>query len=239
MGDTPTIVITNMSNNDLTTRTLLMSKKKDGVLVVSRGSNANYDAAATDASTGRSQIRAFDLTQRPAGRPYNFGSEGVRLGWGLRNSVGVAEEPTTGGIYSVENGIDDMTRNGQDIHENNPGEELNFHGTVTDTTDRGNYGYPLCFALWDTNIPDVGGLKVGDQFSMVQNSTVNDTACRTNFVAPRLTLPAHTAPLGITFNGDGSQAFISFHGSCKLLSWVYRHQVESWALGSTLNMAVK
>jgi glucose/arabinose dehydrogenase len=216
VGLSPSIVVTNMSNNDLTTRTLLMSKKKDGMLVISRGSNANYDVAALDPSTGLSQIKVFDLTQLSSGsKPYNFNTDGRRLGWGLRNSVGIAEEPVLGGIYSVENSIDDITREGVDIHQDNPGEELNSHGKVTDTNQGGNYGYPQCYALWDTNIPDLGNLKVGDQFSMVQNSTINDTACANQFVAPRLTLPAHSAPLDIIFTDDGTTAYISFHGSCE------------------------
>jgi glucose/arabinose dehydrogenase len=140
------------------------------------------------------------------------------LGWGLRNSVGVGEEPTTGGIWSVENSVDDVRRNGVDVHQNNPGEELNFHGYLNGSTEHqgGNYGYPSCYAIWDTeNFPDLAQLNVGDQFPTSESNVLDDETCAKEFVSPTLTLHAHTAPLDIKFKDDGSQAFISFHGSCK------------------------
>lgn len=211
----PRTVINNMSNNDQTTRTLLMSKKKPGTLIVSRGSSENFDIDALDINSGLSQIKAFDLTNLTGLGAYDFETSGRRLGWGLRNSVGVAEHPVTGGIFSVENSIDGITRNGIDIRQNNPGEELNYHGFLNDTTTNqgGNYGYPKCFAVWDPSIPDSNGLTVGSQFSIVQNTTLNDTTCFSSHVAPRLTFPAHYAPLDIKFSKDGATAYVAFHGS--------------------------
>jgi len=116
----------------------------------------------------------------------------------------------------VENSIDGVTRNGTDIHENNPGEELNFHGYLNATTDHqgGNYGFPKCFAVWDPQeIPDNTGLTVGTQFAMTENSTITDELCAKDYVTPRLTFPAHQAPLDIKFNTDGSEAYVTFHGS--------------------------
>lgn len=111
-----------MSNNNLLTRTLLISKKQPGIIVVSRGASNDLDEA-TVLSTGLSQIRAFNLANTTStSKPYDFENSGRLLGWGLRNSVGVAEHPVTGGIYSVENSIDGVTRQGFDIHQNNPGE---------------------------------------------------------------------------------------------------------------------
>lgn len=193
-----------------------MSEKVPGTLVVSRGSNSNIDLEADDISSGHSQIRAFDLGNKTSNSPpYDFTTEGRLLGWGLRNSVGVAEEPLTGGLYSVENSADQIARNGVDIHQNNPGEEMNYHGLLNSSSDEsqgGNYGYPNCFALWNTSIPSVGNLTIGSQFSLDQNNTVNDTFCAKH-VAPRLTFQAHMAPLDIIFLPNGTEAYISFHGS--------------------------
>jgi glucose/arabinose dehydrogenase len=205
-----------MSNDDHTTRTLLMSEKEPGTLVVCRGSNSNIDLEAEALASGHSQIKAFNtknLTDTSA--PYDFVTAGRLLGWGLRNSVGVVEEPLHGGIYSVENSADDVTRDGIDIHENNPGEEMNYHGFLnTSTADQGgNYGYPLCYALWNTSIPDLGTLTVGSQFTLEQNSTINDTFCAEERVPPRLTFQAHMAPLDIIFLPNGTEAYVSFHGS--------------------------
>ncbi len=205
-----------MTNTDHTTRTLLMSHKQPGLLLVSRGSATNVDTDAEDISTGHSQLRAFDVSNVTASSPpYDFITSGRLLGWGLRNSVGLAEEPLTGGIYSVENSVDQVTRDGIDIHQNNPGEEMNFHGYLNSSTENqgGNYGYPDCLALWDTNIPDVGSLQVGSQFTVAPSSTLNDTTCSSSRVPPRLTFQAHMAPLDIIFATNGTEAFVTFHGS--------------------------
>ena len=207
-----------MSNNDLTTRTLVMSRKSPGNIIVSRGSSQDFDLDALNVNTGLSQLKAFSLGNLSSSSPpYNFNTDGRLLGWGLRNAVGVGEHPISGGIYSLDQGVDGMTRSGQDIHENNPGEELNFHGYLNSSTDHqgGNYGYPSCFSVWDTAIPDNSGLVVGDQFPMAQNSTLNDVICENNFVGPRLTFPAHMSPLDIEFTADGTTAYITFHGSSK------------------------
>lgn len=210
-------LVTGMANSDHTTRTLLMSQRVPGMLIVSRGSASNIDSDAADILSGHSQLKAFDIgALRDDLPPYDFTTQGSLLGWGLRNSVGVAEHPITGGIWSVENSVDQLERNGQDIHQNNPGEELNFHGYLNGSTESqgGNYGYPNCFALWSTSgFPDLGQLKTGDQFSASQTNNLNDQACAQKYVAPRLTFQAHTAPLDIKFNSDGTMAFVTFHGS--------------------------
>jgi glucose/arabinose dehydrogenase len=187
-------------------------------LLVSRGSNENIDDRASDVSTGVSQIRSFDMETLPE-TPFDYATTGTMLGWGLRNSVGVAEEPTTHGIFSVENSVDQITRDGTDIHQDNPGEEMNVHGFLNGSTDHqgGNYGYPECLALWDTDIPDVGTMVVGSQFPQTQNSTLNDTTCADKTVPPRLTWQAHMAPLDILFTPNGTEAYVTFHGSCKLI----------------------
>lgn len=183
---------------------------------MSRGSNANIDLETANISAGRSQIKAFDLNTLTAeSNAFNYSTAGKLLGWGLRNSVGIAEEPLSGGVYSVENSADEIRRMGVDIHQNNPGEELNFHGFLNGSTENqgGNYGYPYCFALWNKSIPSIANLMVGSQFSLEQNAVSNDTFCETERVAPRLTFQAHMAPLDIIFLPNGTEAFISFHGS--------------------------
>ncbi|KAJ4354520.1 uncharacterized protein N0V89_006257 [Didymosphaeria variabile] len=198
-------------------RTLLLSRKVPGLLLVSRGSQANLDYDTLDRSTGVSTIKAFNLTNA-TDSAYKYAEDGLLLGWGLRNSVGVAEEPVTGGIYSVENSVDNFNRSGENIHQNNPGEEMNFHGYLngTQTDDQGgNYGYPTCFAAWNVaDIPNNEGIEVGTQFAInEQNSTLNDTFCRDDRIAPRLTFQAHQAPLDIKFNQNGTAAWVTFHGS--------------------------
>lgn len=141
-------------NSKHVSRTFLLLQIDNDTLLVSRGSSENMDLVAAQLDSGRSQVRAFNISNLPDGRPYNYPSEGRLLGWGLRNSVGVAEHPVTGGIYSVENSADQVVRNGTfDIHEDNPGEEMNFLGYLDCSTGDlgGNYGCPFCFALWNPN----------------------------------------------------------------------------------------
>lgn len=116
-------LVTNMNTDDHTTRTLLLSQKADGMLVVSRGSTSNIDTEAGLLSSGHSQVKAFNI-RNVSNDGYDFNVDGLRLGWGLRNSVGLVEHPDTGGVYSVENSVDQLVREGKDVHQDNPGEEM-------------------------------------------------------------------------------------------------------------------
>jgi glucose/arabinose dehydrogenase len=220
VSDTNQTIVVGMNNSDHQTRTLLMSEKQPGMLLVSRGSSDNIDPRAPFLETGHSQIRAFNVTNlTPDSQPYLFNASGLLLGWGLRNSVGLGEEPLTGGIFSVENSVDEARRYGKDVHQDNPGEEMNFHGFLNGSTDHqgGNYGYPTCLAVWGLDLIQAAGestgLTVGSQFVQSPNSTLNDTTCATERVSPRLTFQAHQAPLDILFEPDGSTDYVSFHGS--------------------------
>lgn len=112
-----------------------------------------------------------------------------------------------------------MNRLGQDIHNDNPGEELNYHGPINSTEpnelEGKNYGYPICYAVWETStITGVNGVRVGMQITSGQPSgQYTDAWCEAETEEPRLTFPSHTAPLDVKFKQDGSAAYISFHGS--------------------------
>ena len=216
IGNTNKTIVSGMNTDDHTTRTLLILQKVNDTIVVSRGSTSNVDPLAETLSSGHSQIKAFSLDNITS-EGYDFDTDGLRLGWGLRNSVGVSEHPVTGGIYSVENSVDQIMRDGQDIHQDNPGEEMNFHGYLNGTeyaAQGSNYGYPYCFAAWvPSDIPMNSNLTVGSQFAMGdQNSTINDTYCAEQ-TPPRLTFQAHMAPLDIKFNDSGNEAWVTYHGS--------------------------
>lgn len=108
-------LIVNMNGFNHVTRTLLLSRKQPEMLLLSRGSGENLDRRASDITTGISQLRAFNLTETADGSPLNFNTAGRVVGWGLRNSVGIAEHPVTGAIYTVENSADNIQRLGVDI----------------------------------------------------------------------------------------------------------------------------
>ncbi|KAI9722761.1 MAG: hypothetical protein M1828_004457 [Chrysothrix sp. TS-e1954] len=233
-GDSMTIV-NNMTTSDHTTRTLLLSKKANGTLVITRGSTSNIDPQAEDLNTGHSQIKSFDISN--VKRPYDFNADGKLLGWGVRNDVGIDEEPTGGGLYSVENSVDQLTREDKDIHQNNPGEKMNFLGYLNGTqspNQGGNFGYPSCFAAWDAQaVPNFNG-QTGMQFAIgTPNATNNDTTCQNEKIAPRLVFQAHMAPLTILFNDKGTEGWVTFHGSWDRTDPVgYKVSVVQFADGS-------
>lgn len=208
-----------MTTDDHTTRTLLLSQKMPGMLIVTRGSTSNIDIEAASISSGHSQVKAFNLTNLTS--TYDFDSDGLLLGWGLRNDVGIAEHPNSGGIYSVENSADQLSRDGVDVHEDNPAEEMNFFGYLNGSSPEltGRYfGYPWCFSAWKvSDLPNNGNLTVGSQYAIDPSSDSNNTNKTDAFCAAqapaRLVFQAHMAPLDIKFNNSGTEAWITFHGS--------------------------
>ncbi|KAI3398362.1 hypothetical protein diail_9454 [Diaporthe ilicicola] len=211
-------IITGMSHADHVSRTLWASKFKPDLLIVSRGSNANIDPATVDPSVGRSVIKYYSISAVTQ-TPVDMAKGGVLLAGGLRNSVGVTENPVTGEVWSVENSMDDVTRQGRDIHNNDPAEELNYHGRLNETGNTlqgANFGYPGCVAVWTPGDLSNSALKVGMHFvpnlASGQDAATADAGC-TKFTAPKLTLPPHTAPLDIKFNKNATAAYISLHGS--------------------------
>ncbi|PFH59589.1 hypothetical protein XA68_12133 [Ophiocordyceps unilateralis] len=123
----------------------------------------------------------------------------------------------------LENSLDNMHRHGRDIHQTNPGDELNFHGRPDDRRSDvfgRNFGYPACLAIWDPSVVEgyPGGAKTGqqmtgDHMAGNKNNSFSDEWCRAKTVAPVLTLDSHLAPLDIEFLPDGTEAYVSMHGS--------------------------
>jgi glucose/arabinose dehydrogenase len=96
-------VITGMDGTSThSTRTLTIPLAANpNLLLVAGGSNGNLDAPTVDVDVVRSQVRVFSIEELLAvDAPLEYGSAPV-LGWGLRNSVGFAEDPTTGYIVCL------------------------------------------------------------------------------------------------------------------------------------------
>ncbi|KAK3341988.1 soluble quino protein glucose/sorbosone dehydrogenase [Lasiosphaeria hispida] len=206
-------VISNMQNNGPhPTRALLASKFSPDTLLVTIGSNANVDTATTAQSAGRCMIKKFSIKEITA-NPATYSAGGEVLGWGLRNLVGMGEHPTDGGIWSVENSMDDIRLNSKDVHNENPAEKANYHGRLNDTDNKlkgANYGYPSCVPAWDTGLLGVSTLSVGSLFAPDGVPKATDCASRQ---PGRIHFPSHTAPLDIKWTPDGLTAYVSFHGS--------------------------
>ncbi|RDL38689.1 Soluble quinoprotein glucose dehydrogenase [Venustampulla echinocandica] len=213
------VLVTGMTNGGgHRTRTLHIPSRFPDLILMQRGSDGNVDVGTKQKSSGRSMIKIFnraEIAQKAV--DYSSTSSGTILGWGLRNAVAVGEHPITGEIWSVDQGEDDIKRNGKDVHTNNPGEKMNFHGKVNDTSAPefgANYGYPECVPALDPSVLDIPGIKVGDLFWVEGNSqtTTQDQACKQRN-PPRLVFPAHNSPMDIKFKADGSAAYLTWHGS--------------------------
>lgn len=121
------------------------------------------------------------------------GSSGRVYSSGLRNAVGMALHPTTGKIWVTQNERDNL----EPSHEDLPFEEINI------LQDGGHFGWPYCH---------------GDR---IPNPEFRDRRRCEGTIPPAYALPAHSAPLGITFldratafpaeyRGD---ALVAYHGS--------------------------
>jgi glucose/arabinose dehydrogenase len=89
VSGTSRTLVTGMDSRGHVTRTLIIPPKYPNLLIVSHGSNDNFDYDSGDIKTGRSCVKAFDISKAPA-EGYNYVTSGYNLGYGLRNEVGLA-----------------------------------------------------------------------------------------------------------------------------------------------------
>ena len=206
---TPQTVVSGMPTGGHSTRTLLFDG--DGRLYVAIGSGSNVDP-----NSSRAKIVRFAAGVLATGATY---AQGEVFAEGMRNEVGLTLD-SQGRVWGVENGVDDLSRAdlGGDIHNDNPGEELNLFATPGLF-----YGYPFCWS--EFLLPAGVGMGPGTQWVHPQfmgDGTHTDAWCRdkANIVPPVLSMQAHSAPLDIKFYRGGAfpadmtgSAIITFHGS--------------------------
>lgn len=75
------------------------------------------------------------------------------------------------------------------------------------------YGYPTCFTAWDGSVIRGTTLKTGDQFVVTPNSSYTDSSCVGKSTPPRLSFPAHSAPIDAAFDRIAANLYVTFHGS--------------------------
>jgi glucose/arabinose dehydrogenase len=203
----------------------------DGWLYVHSGSEDNTVAPSLpEYDTDRSVLKRFRLAEFQ-GTPFAWTSGEVFV-LGLRNMVGYTADGS-GNLYGVVNGIDELRYRGQDVHLDNPGEDL------IRLVQGEAHGYPYCFTAQNIVIPDadagaadagLGGagevVAAGTQLAADVSTFDNphdDAWCEESSVRPNTFLEAHSAPLDITFYTDASLgalppeweggAFVTQHGS--------------------------
>ncbi|KAK1515598.1 [Colletotrichum costaricense] len=209
-----TVVVKGMQQGGHPTRNLVIPPATPHLLVIQQGSYSNFDYESLNKAVARAVVKVFDMRSVPSGG-YTYASQGWFLGWGLRNEVALAADGNNA-IWGVENSGDDFARtvNGQsyDIHNDNPAEELNFLGDPSQPNDQW-YGYPTCFTVWEPSVIKDKTFKVGQQFVVAPNGTFNDDTCTQRSVAPRLSIQAHSAPIGAVFDSAFQNLYVTMHGS--------------------------
>jgi glucose/arabinose dehydrogenase len=198
------------------TRTLLIDAENRLYVSIGSASNVDLPAGPIQPPATRAQIRRYDLRSIPAGG--YLASAGELFAAGLRNEVGLSID-SKGRMWGVENGRDNLIlASGDDIHYDNPAEEVNLF----DTNRPGrNYGYPFCWSegIWMDAMAKGPGTQHLDPD---QPGAFTEAQCQdANLVVPpAFALGAHLAPLDIVeYRGNGyppemaGDLFVTAHGS--------------------------
>ena len=175
--------------------------------------------AAPSYDGNRAVLERFELSQLTAGAPFDW-STGELVATGLRNMVGYTQD-AGGDLFGVVNGIDDLKYQGQDVHNDNPGEAL------VRLEPGSSFGYPYCFSAQNI-VTAQGPVPPGTQLATETDGFANphdDAWCQQSSELPLSFLPAHSAPLDITFYNPAANApqslprdwsggaFVTQHGS--------------------------
>jgi glucose/arabinose dehydrogenase len=152
--------------------------------------------------------------------------------------VGYTQSPS-GELFGVVNGIDDLSYQGEDVHLDNPGEPL------VQLEPGQSFGYPFCFTAQDISTAQ-GPVPPGTQLASEVDGFENphdDAWCQQNSRPPVSFLPAHSAPLDISFYAESDNgarslpeewlggAFVSQHGSWNTMPSV-GHSVVFFPFGA-------
>jgi glucose/arabinose dehydrogenase len=187
----------------------------DGYLYVHSGSSGNAsDPIAPAYDDGRSLIRRFKLSDFKSGTPFAWAS-GEVYSQGLRNMVGYTRN-LAGRMFGVVNGLDDIQYGGQDVHNDNPGEQMVELGMGK------AFGYPFCFTAQRV-IANGAVIAPGTQLANPGFAGHDDAWCAQNSSKPATFIQAHSAPLDLAFFETQPQgalpekyrwgAFVALHGS--------------------------
>ena len=135
---------------------------------------------------------------------------GVRFATGLRNTLALAVEPTTGALYGAQHGRDQLYGNWPVLYTEAQGAEKPAEELLL-LEQGGDYGWPYCY--YD---PELRKKVLAPEYGGDGRTVGRCTDART----PALAFPAHWAPDALLFY-SGTQfpapyrggAFVAFHGS--------------------------
>jgi glucose/arabinose dehydrogenase len=118
-------------------------------------------------------------------------------------------------MYAVVNGMDEISYEGVDVHNDNPGEQ------VVEIALGKQYGFPYCWTA--QRVVLAGGQVVPPGTQLNKSDIHTDAWCAANSSRPTTFIQAHSAPLDIVFFDQHPQgalperyrggAFVALHGS--------------------------
>lgn len=148
--------------------------------------------------------------QFSASRASQTATDGTRMATGTRNMVALAVEPTTGDLYGVQNGRDQLAENWPELYT--PQEDRVLPAEEVLRLEGGqDYGWPYCYKDPAKDLMVLAPEYGGDG---------NSTARCADKARSALDLPAHWAPLSMLFptasvtpSAYRDGAFVASHGS--------------------------
>lgn len=98
------VVIKSIGAGGHSTRTIVVVPQAPNLVLLSAGSNGNWDYASGNAAFGRSIVKVFNMSAVPSGG-HAYNTAGSVLGYGLRNEIALAFDPA-GKVWGAENSGD-------------------------------------------------------------------------------------------------------------------------------------
>jgi glucose/arabinose dehydrogenase len=162
---------------------------RNGLLYVSIGSTCNVCTSDTQSNPVRASVYRYNAD----------GSGGRLYARGLRNAEGLAMVPGRNALWVVVNNRDNVP---YPFNDGSGNYGRVFSGYVDDNPpelftkvkDGGNYGWPFC----NSNPNTAGGFD-DMPFNLDYDTNLNGTVNCSAMSRPTKGIPAHSAPLGLTF----------------------------------------
>jgi glucose/arabinose dehydrogenase len=171
-GSAPLAIVTGLPSGGHSTRTVVFGP--DGYMYVAIGSSCNV---CDETDPRRAAVTRFNAD----------GTAEHRFATGLRNSVGLAFNPSTGELWATNNDRDNL---GDDV----PPEHLNI------LKDGKYYGWPQCYLPGQKN----------PEYPAATCTSVEPPAITFQAHSAPLGITFYT---GTKFPGDQGDAFLTYHGS--------------------------
>ncbi|BFZ61089.1 hypothetical protein YB2330_002147 [Saitoella coloradoensis] len=144
-------------------RAVAIPQDNSDILLITRPLDPpDIDNATAFIDEGKGMIKAFNLTNVPADG-YNYTTDGTVFAWGLRDTVGFAED-ASGSFWATDNGADGITRNGVPLNDNPARIQLLGQHSIPPRISFLAHTAPLGIAFYNPETPSFGKDLVGSAF---------------------------------------------------------------------------